>query len=175
MESQDKLEEIFRDLSRGRHISAFDGELYAELEQHADEYRVLFRRLGFDLVQNARGYFFFHGSSRGTAGGIQKLALFVYILIDWLADNGESIAEAMSGRSFDIEKLPHLASDRYKGYLKHVDVTSQDDLADIIRTLDNLGIARTNGDGTFIFLPPIYRIIDACLASGMEIDQEDIA
>lgn len=173
MESQDKLEEIFRDLSRGRHISAFDGDIYAELERHADDYRILFRRLGFDLVQNARGFFYFHGSSRGTAGGVQKLALFVYILIDWLADNGESITEAMSGRNFDLDRLPHLTSDRYKGYLKHVDVTNRDDLTDIVRTLDNLGIARISGDGIFSFLPPIYRIIDACLASGMDIEQED--
>lgn len=172
MEPQDRLEEIFRDLSRGRHLSPYDGEAYAELDKHADEYRVLFRRLGFDLVQNARGYFYFHGSNRGTAGGVQRLALFVYILIDWLADSGENITEAMVGRSFDIDKLPHLTSDRYKDYLKHVDVINRDGLMDIVRTLDNLGFARSSGDGVFSFLPPIYRIIDACLASGMDIDRE---
>lgn len=172
METKDRLEAIFRDLSRGRHLSVYDGETYADLNTHADEYKTLFRRLGFELVQDARGYFYFHGSSRGVAGNVQRLALFIYILIDWLADNGENITDAMAGRTFDIDKLPHLTSDRYRDYLKHVEVDSREGLVDIVRALDNFGFAREQ-NGVFSFLPPIYRIIDACLASGMDIAKEE--
>lgn len=160
-----KLDEIFRELSRGRHLSAQDGDLYSTLEQRPDDYILLFGKLGFELVHDARGFYYFTGSNRGIAGGVQRLALFVYIFIDWLADSGESITEALAGKAFAVDALPHLSSDRYRGYLAHVDVENTDGLADIIRTMDNFGFAKQMGDGSFRFLPPVQRIVDACIAS----------
>ncbi|MCK9382941.1 MAG: hypothetical protein M0P95_18000 [Sulfuritalea sp.] len=169
-----KLDDIFREFSRGRHLSAQDGDIYIALEQRPDDYILLFGRLGFELVHDARGFYYFAGSNRGIAGGIQRLALFVYILIDWLADSGESITEALAGKAFAVDALPHLASDRYRGYLAHVDVENADGLADIIRTMDNFGFAKQMGDGSFRFLPPVHRIVDACIASNRETVPTDV-
>lgn len=174
------LDELFKELSRGRHISAQDGDLYSLLEQRPDDYILIFGKLGFDLIHDARGFYFFAGSNRGNADGVQKLALFVYIMIDWLADSGESITEAFAGKLFVVDSLPHLSSERYRTYLAHLDVSSPNDLADIIRRMDNLGFAKQSGQGTFRFLPPVHRIVDACLAIKTEkleggIGEESIA
>lgn len=163
-----RLDEIFRELSRGRHLSAHDGDLYISLEQRSDDYILLFGKLGFELVHDARGFYYFAGSNRGIASGVQRLALFVYIFIDWLADSGENITEALAGKAFAVDALPHLSSDRYRGYLAHVDVVNAEGLADIIRTMDNFGFAKQMGDGSFRFLPPVHRIVDACTASKPE-------
>jgi hypothetical protein len=160
-----KLDEIFQELSKGRHLSAQDGDIYIALQQRPDDYVLLFGKLGFELVNDARGFYYFASSNRGIAGGVQRLALFVYIFIDWLADSGDSITEALAGKAFAVDALPHLSSDRYRGYLAHLDVESAEDLADIIRNMDNFGFAKQMGDGSFRFLPPVHRIVDACIAS----------
>jgi hypothetical protein len=171
----EKLDEIFRELSRGRHLSGQDVELFTALERRSDDYAHIFRNLGFELVHDARGFYYFFGSNRGIAGGVQRLALFVYILIDWLADTGESITDALAGKAFTLSSLPHLASDRYRGYLSHVDVDNADGILDIVRNLENFGFARQIGDGSFRFLPPVHRIVDAVLASGLDTERTETA
>ena len=171
LELPDKLDELFRELSRGRHISGNDTDLFAALEQRPDDYVAVFKALGFELVHDGRGFYYFYGSSRGIAGNVQRLALFVYILIDHLADGGESITEALAGKAFSVASLPHLSSDRYRGYLAQVDVTSADGVTDILRVLENLGFIRQMGDGCFRFLPPVHRLVDACVASGLDTER----
>lgn len=167
-DSLDKLEDIFRELSKGKHLSAADGDLFASLEKRPSDYKSLFKQLGFELVCDARGFYYFFGSNKGTANSVQRLALFLYILIDWLADNGEGITAALAGKNFDIDQLPHLATERYRGYLAHVGTETPSDLAETIRTMENFGFVKQGSDGTFRLLPPSYRIVDACVASGMD-------
>ncbi|MBK5915717.1 condensin complex protein MksE [Rhodocyclus purpureus] len=157
----DKLEPLFRELSRGRHLSAHDGELFIALQQRPDDYVQIFAALGFKLVQDARAFYYFEGSNRGLADRVQRLALFVYILIDAAADAGASISELLSGKELFVDALPHLSSERYRGYMAHVEVTNQGDLSDIVRTLENFGFVVQLNNG-FRFLPPIHRIVDAC-------------
>ena len=164
----EKLEDIFRELSRGRHISAVDGDLFAALEKHPNDYRDVFKKLGFDLVCDARGFYFFFGSTRSTANSVKRLALFLYILIDWLADSGDGITAALAGKSFNIDQLPHLASERYRGYLAHVGIATAADITDTIRTMENFGFLAQGSDGTFRLLPPAHRLVDACVAAGLE-------
>lgn len=166
----EKLEEIFRELSRGRHLSAADGDLFAALEKHPSDYQALFKKLGFELVCDARGFYYFFGA-RATANNVNRLALFLYIQIDWLADNGEGITAALAGKSFNLNELPHLSSERYRGYLSHVGIATAADLAETIRTMENFGFLAQAGDGTFRLLPPAHRIIDACLAAGVDAEK----
>ena len=163
----EKLEDIFRELSRGRHISAVDGELFAALEKHPNDYCEVFKKLGFDLVCDARGFYFFFGAS-STSTNVKRLALFLYILIDWLADSGEGITAALAGKSFNIDQLPHLASERYRGYLAHVGIATPVDIGNTIRTMENFGFLAQGSDGTFRLLPPAHRLVDACVAAGLE-------
>lgn len=167
----EKLEDIFRELSRGKHLSAADSELFAALEKHPTEYAALFKQLGFELVCDARGFYYFFGSNKGTANNVQRLALFLYILIDWLADNGDGITAALAGKSFSVDQLPHLASERYRGYLAHVSIETPSELAETIRTMENFGFLKQGSDGTFRLLPPAFRIVDACLAAGLDVEK----
>lgn len=166
----EKLEDIFRELSRGRHLSAADGDLFAALEKHPDDYQAVFKKLGFELVCDARGFYFFFGA-RATANNVNRLALFLYILIDWLADNGEGITAALAGKSFNVDQLPHLASERYLGYLQHVGIATPAELAETIRTMENFGFLALGGDGSFRLLPPAHRIVDACVAAGLDTEK----
>lgn len=170
-EQFERLDEIFRELSRGKHLSAADGDLFSALEKRPTDYEALFKKLGFQLEIDARGFYYFFGSNKGTANNVQRLALFVYILIDWLADTGEGITAALAGQSFEIDLLPHLTSDRYRGYLSHVNVETQADLAETIRTMENFGFLKQMGDGSFRLLPPVHRIVDACIASGLDAER----
>lgn len=169
LEHLDKLEEIFRELSRGKHISAADSELFSALEKHPADYRSVFKKLGFDLVCDARGFYYFFGA-RSTANNVKRLALFIYIFIDWLADSGEGITAALAGKSFSLDQLPHLASERYRAYLLHVGIATQADINETIRTMENFGFL-TQGDGNFRLLPPAHRIVDACVVAGLEIEK----
>jgi hypothetical protein len=166
----EKLDDIFRELSRGRHLSAADGDLFGALEKHPAEYQALFKKLGFELVCDARGFYYFFGA-RATANNVNRLALFLYILIDWLADNGEGITAALAGKSINVDQLPHLTSDRYRGYLAHVGIATPADLAETIRTMENFGFLAQGSDGAFRLLPPAHRIVDACVAAGLDAEK----
>lgn len=167
----EQLEEIFRELSRGRHLSAADGDLFSALEKHPSDYQAVFKKLGFDLVSDARGFYYFFGS-RSTANSVKRLALFLYILIDWLADRGEGITAALAGKSFNVNQLPHLASERYCGYLGHVGISTPADIAETLRAMENFGFLVQGSDGTFRLLPPAHRLVDACVAAGLETETE---
>ena len=171
LEHLEKLEDIFRELSRGRHLSAADGDLFAALEKHPSDFKAVFEKLGFDLVCDARGFYYFFGA-RLTANNVKRLALFLYILIDWLADGGEGITAALAGRGFNIDQLPHLSSERYRGYLSHVGIATPADINETIRAMENFGFLTQGSDGTFRLLPPAHRIVDACVASGLDIESE---
>ncbi|MDZ7594556.1 MAG: hypothetical protein U0932_07890 [Thiobacillus sp.] len=166
----EKLEDIFRELSRGRHLCATDGDLFAALEKHPSDYQAVFKKLGFELVCDARGFYYFFGA-RATANNVNRLALFLYILIDWLADKGEGIMAALAGKSFSVNELPHLGSERYRGYLSHVGIATPADLTEVIRTMENFGFLAQASDGTFRLLPPAYRIVDACVAAGVDTEK----
>src|SRR4249920_1265848 len=54
-----QLAPIFRELFKGYHVSRRDPELYAQLSNFQDQYRTLFKALGFELVCDARGFYYF--------------------------------------------------------------------------------------------------------------------
>lgn len=161
----ENLGKIFDALSRGRHICAVDGDLFESLNKKPGEYRELFNGLGFELVNSSRGYYYFDGSAgRGLSNSITRIALFTYIFIEHSADMGEGITDAIGNGQHSLSILPHLASDRYRKYMQQVGVATEDDLADILRQMDNLGFARKIDEDRFTFLPPIYRIVESCEA-----------
>lgn len=170
LDQLEKLEDIFRELSRGRHLSAADSDLFAALEKHPSDYQAIFKKLGFELVCDARGFYYFFGA-RATANNVNRLDLFLYILIDWLADSGEGITAALAGKSFNVDQLPHLARERYRGYLAHVGIATPADIAETIRTMENFGFLAQGSDGTFRLLPPAHRIVDACIAAGLDTEK----
>ena len=85
-----QLAPIFRELFKGYHISRRDPELYAQLSNAQDQYRTLFKALGFELVCDTRGFYYFvpELAAAQVNKTAQRLALFTFILVEHLADQG---------------------------------------------------------------------------------------
>lgn len=172
MNLPEKLDLAFQPLSQGRHITIEDGEVWQLLNKATSEYRAVFSALGFELVSDSRGFFYFHGSSRGLSDGTEKLALFTYVLVDWLADNGKNVIESLFGDEYVADSLPHLTNDRYKGYMAQVSVSDQKELNAVIKKMNNLGFAKITVQEpmTFRLLAPIWRMLETCLNNNLEAD-----
>lgn len=166
----EKLDLAFQSLSLGRHITIEDGEVWQLLNKSISEYQTVFSALGFELVSDSRGFFYFHGSSRGLSDGTEKLALFIYVLVDWLADNGKNVIESLFGIEYDADALPHLTNDRYKGYMAQVSVSDQKELNGIIKKMNNLGFAKITDQEPMKFrlLSPIWRMLETCLNNNLD-------
>ena len=156
------LAEVFEALRRGRHIAARDGDLFHALKKHESQYEILFAKLGFKMVHHARDFFYFHDTSNFTELSA-KIAVFMFILVESLADQGETVADTVMTRRFAYTDLPHLQGDRYQAYMRDAGVTTPEDLADIVRTMQRFGFARRMDAETFCFDVPIYRFLDLCM------------
>lgn len=165
----DKLGAAFEALSQGRHVCATDTDLFRDLQERTEDYKQVFSALGFRLDHDARGFFYFHGSAGGLAQDSERIALFMFILVDWLNDKGEGL-DALFGRAFTLDDLPHMASDRYRGYLRQTGVEDAEGLRKVVSRMARFGFADDQGGGRFRFLPPIHRLLDACIEMAARLD-----
>ncbi|MBF7730652.1 Mks condensin complex protein MksE [Pseudomonas sp. N040] len=159
------LPAIFRELFKGYHISRRDPELYSQLSNLQDAYRALFKSLGFELVCDSRGFYYFVPEQMGAQVNktAQRLALFCFILIEHLADQGRDPLAVLDGGSLGRDELPPLL-DKYKDLFLQAEVGSQDELEEkILRRLTQLGFA-SEDNGVYRFLAPLHRFLDVCLA-----------
>ncbi len=156
------LADIFHALRRGRHISSADGAMFAHLCAHFEAYRVLLEDLGFTLRRHPREFFYLEDTSNFTdiAG---KMALFIFILVEHLADRGLPIEDTLMSSTFAADDLPHLTGDRYRELMREAEVTSAEQLGGILLSLERYGFIRRKPDDRFGFLPPAYRFLDLCL------------
>jgi len=156
------LSEIFDALRRGRHLCAEDGGLYSSLQENLSTYHDLFQHLGFRLEQHPRDFFYFRGKD-SLSQQASRMALFVLILIESLADHGQPIVDTLMTQTFSIPDLPHLKAARFRTYLKESGVVDEDGLRGIVRQLDRFGFCQRLTDNTFRFRAPAYRFFDLCL------------
>ena len=79
-----QLAPIFRELFKGYHVSRRDPELYAQLSNFQDQYRALFKALGFELVCDTRGFYYFvpDTTTAQVNKTAQRLALFTFIIVN---------------------------------------------------------------------------------------------
>ena len=159
------LPTIFRELFKGYHISRRDPELYSQLSNLQDPYRALFKSLGFELVCDSRGFYYFVPEQMGAQVNktAQRLALFCFILIEHLADQGRDPLTVLDGGSVGRDELPPLL-EKYKDLFLQAEVSSQEELEEkILRRLTQLGFAGED-NGTYRFLAPMHRFLDVCLS-----------
>ncbi|SEK40931.1 hypothetical protein SAMN05216214_102170 [Atopomonas hussainii] len=159
------LAPIFRELFKGYHISPRDHELYAQLNNLQDSYRSLFKTLGFELVCDHRGFYYFVPEQTGAQVNktAQRLALFTFIVVEHLADQNRDPLAVLDGGSLGRDELPPLF-DKYRELFVQAEVLSLEDLDDkILRRLVQLGFARED-NGVYQFLPPMHRFLDVCLS-----------
>lgn len=155
-------DKVFDALRRGKHISPADDEIYAALAHHPEDFRLLFKALGFELCTHPRGFYYFKGGD-SLSDKITKIAVFMFILIDHLAGADIDIEDALiGGRIFREEEMPHETTDRYANYMKEAGgatVKACLGTLELLRFLDY-----TDAGGTsFRFRLPVYRFLDVCL------------
>ena len=156
------LAEVFEALRRGKHISSRDGDLFHALKKHESLFEALFARLGFKMVHHTRDFFYFLDTSNFTDLSA-KIAVFMFILVEYLADQGDTVEDTVMTRRFAYKDLPHLQGERYQTYMREADVTTPEDLAAIVQRMERFGFTRRMDAETFCFDVPIYRFLDLCM------------
>ena len=160
-----QLAPIFRELFKGYHVSRRDAELYSQLSNQQDQYRALFKALGFELVCDTRGFYYFVPEQMGAQVNktAQRLALFTFIIVEHLADQGRDPLAVLDGGSLGRDELPPLL-DKYHDLFLQAEVQTQDELEEkVMRRLTQLGFA-SEDNGIYRFLPPMHRFLDVCLS-----------
>jgi hypothetical protein len=160
-----QLAPIFRELFKGYHISRRDPELYTQLSNLQDQYRALFRSLGYELTCDTRGFYYFVPEQMGAQVNktAQRLALFTFILVEHLADQGRDPLAVLDGGSLGRDELPPLL-EKYKDLFLQAEVTTQEELEEkVMRRLTQLGFA-SEDNGVYRFLAPMHRFLDVCLS-----------
>lgn len=159
------LAPIFRELFKGYHVSRRDAELYSQLSNLQDAYRALFKALGYELVCDSRGFYYFVPEHIGAQVNktAQRLALFTFIIVEHLADQGRDPLAVLDGGSLGRDELPALL-EKYRELFLQAEVQTQEELEEkVMRRLTQLGFA-TEESGNYRFLPPMHRFLDVCLA-----------
>lgn len=155
------LQEIFETLRQGRHICLADGRLYTQLSENYDAFGALFGQLGFDLKKHRRDFYYFH-SANSMSGQSEKMAVFMFILIEHIADKGLNIEDTLMNQQFAYAELPHLKNARYKAMMSQLEVLDEDGLVGIVTAMDRTGFAERLNDSLFAFRSPVYRFLDIC-------------
>ena len=160
-----QLQAIFRELFKGYHLSRSEPECYAQLSTMQGQYRALFKALGFELVCDPRGFYYFVPEQMGAQVNktAQRLALFTFILVEHLADQGRDPLAVLDGGSIGRDELPALL-DKYRDLFLQAEVTTQEELEEkVMRRLAQLGFA-SEDNGVYRFLAPMHRFLDVCLS-----------
>jgi hypothetical protein len=155
------LREIFDLLRSGHHLSSADGPLCLALRDRLDEFRALFEALGFHLEAHPRSFFYFQGRE-DVGKEARGFAIFFFILIEWLGDDGRDIETALFERPIAVGELPHFTTDRYRRLMAEAGVERREDLPGLLRRLDQLGFATRLDDGAIRFEDPAWRFLDLC-------------
>ena len=168
---------VFDALRKGRHICHDDGELFLALRDNKDEYEELFTNLGFNFREHRRGFFFFEGESQ--LGEIaERMAVFMFILIEDISTRGIPVEEALMTRLFDPGELPHFQGERSRQYMKQVGISGPDDLSNLLKRMEMYGFMKVQPNGSFRFRTPVCRFLELCTefideADDMKVEDRD--
>ncbi len=155
------MAKMFDALRKGKHLCAEDGELYLSLRDNRDAYETLFTNLGFNFQEHPRGFFYFRGDAQ-LSEGAEKMAVFMFVLIEALATQGHPIEETLMTQRFDIRELPHYQAARSRQYMKDVGLETAEHLSALLKNMERLGFTDVSPDGTFRFRVPACRFLELC-------------
>lgn len=155
------LKDIFEALRQGRHLSRADGLLYQSLEGDREAFTNLFDQLGFELKKHRRDFYYFCCPNTLSERS-ERMAVFMFILIERITDQGYNIEEALMSQQFGFEELPHLTTLRYRDIMAQLNVLDSDGLGTIVTNMIRMGFAERVNDQVFAFRCPVYRFLDIC-------------
>ena len=106
LEDLPKLREMFQALQSGYHLSNEDFGLYHELQDKEGYYDALFRELGYSLKADQRGYYYFLPESQAAMNvTTRRMALLVFVLIEYLADEGVDPYATLARGTFSMSQI----------------------------------------------------------------------
>lgn len=157
-----RLDEIFDALRKGRHLASEDADLYFDLHNNEAAFTELFARLGFELIKHPRGFYYFKGDT-DISDTTARMAVFMFVLVETLADVGASVEEQIMTSLFFVEKLEHLRRERYRDIMLEAGIPTEEDLRQTLRTMERFGFLKMESPDSFRFKVPSYRFLDLCL------------
>lgn len=156
------LREAFQKLKSGRHISVEDGELYYCLRTNCEHYTAIFSGLDFELIAHPKGFYYFQGK-RELSKEASRQAVFFFILVQHWGDEGLDLREAtFRSEGYAVKELPHFTRSSWRTCMTEVGVEVEEDLEQILRSMERLGFVERNESDRFRFKPPIWRFFDLC-------------
>lgn len=157
-----QLDIIFEELRRGRHLCEEDRTSYYLLKEQFESYKQLFMALGFELCFHDRGFFYFQGRGE-LAKEATQMAVFFFVFVDALGDEGVNINQAIFEHEYRVEELPHFQRESHRQCMAEVEVHDVDGLRKVVGRLERHGFVRSGKDGWFRFRRPAWRFIDLCM------------
>lgn len=165
------LPAVFRGIKSGHHWCFGDAE-YGELNERFDEYRAFFGSLELNLHRDPRGFIYattdesdYKGSER-----ITRFVVFTAVWVDAAADEGADLAARLFAPHQRLTELPHLAGESHRRAMAQIGVQSVDDLRDVVRDLERLGLVEIDSQGLFSLRPAFHRLLDVCLEAGRAVE-----
>lgn len=167
-----QLQEIHRRLASGYHISEQDLPLWQSLTTQQAAFEALFTALGYQLVADVRGFFYFAGSDNTPYMGktARRFALTVYALIEYFADGGRDPVAALLDETLDRGHCTELLK-RHKALFEALEIITPQELEEqVLRRLVRFGFGREVSGGVRL-QAPIQRFVDAVLELGQASDE----
>ncbi|MBU2708117.1 chromosome partition protein MukE [Zooshikella marina] len=157
---------IYTKLREGVHIAVDALEhyaLYKELENHAASYEVLFNLLGYELVYNAEGFFYFRYPDSVTSNSMstsRKIALLIFTLVDYLQDNNFDPSSMIQDQQIELS-LFEKTQECFKDLYTQADMAAPQDLTNLLEWMSKRGFCQIINDTHVKFCKPIERFLAA--------------
>jgi len=162
LEDKAHLPELFDRLRSGRHLCADDGPLYLALRVDYATYRTLFAALGFDLVEHDRGFYYFQ-SSEELGKEATQIAVFFFVLVEAWGDAGKDLeATTFDPAGHAVAELPHMTRESWRCCMAEANVSTEEELSNVVRKLERYGFTERLDDDRFRFRSPAWRFFDLC-------------
>jgi chromosome condensin MukBEF MukE localization factor len=157
-----RLAEVFDALRKGRHLAPDDADLYFNLHNSETAFTELFAKLGFELKRHPRDFYYFKGEA-DISDTSSRMAVFMFILVETLADSGASAEEQIMTSLFFVDKLEHLRRERYRDIMLEAGMPTEEELRQTLRTMERFGFLKMENPDSFRFKAPAYRFLDLCM------------
>ncbi len=160
------ITEIHRKLLSGYHISTQDHALFPELSEQEQSYRQLFALLGYHLIADPKGFYYFlpeGGGAQQLNKSAQRFSLITFALVEFYADQGRDPQYIFDSEPISPAILPELL-EKYRDLFAQAEILTVEELEEkVLRKMVSYGIASTAEGRGYRMLPPIHRFLDLCL------------